>query len=151
MTERGNPEVGDYNVGYGRPPKATRFAQGKSGNLRGRPKGSRSIAASLQDALSGKTTLTENGKSRSVSRLDGMLHRLTNAALRGEMPALKLLLFLLEKYSDGPESKIDFGSLLGEDAAILAQALRESLPLGLKADEASNAAYNEESGDADLV
>ena len=30
-----------YEVGYGKPPKATRFQPGKSGNPKGRPKGSR--------------------------------------------------------------------------------------------------------------
>jgi hypothetical protein len=34
------PAEGDYEVGYAKPPMETRFAPGKSGNLRGRPKGS---------------------------------------------------------------------------------------------------------------
>jgi hypothetical protein len=34
----------DYEVGYGKPPKETKFAQGKSGNPKGRPKGSKNIA-----------------------------------------------------------------------------------------------------------
>ena len=42
--ERGDddPEVeaAPYEVGYGKPPKATRFKPGKSGNPGGRPKGS---------------------------------------------------------------------------------------------------------------
>ena len=34
-------EEPSYEVGYGKPPKATRFQPGKSGNPKGRPKGSR--------------------------------------------------------------------------------------------------------------
>ena len=43
MDDRKDPEAADYVVGYGRPPKATQFAPGKSGNPRGRPKGSRTL------------------------------------------------------------------------------------------------------------
>jgi len=34
-------EKDGYEVGYGKPPRATRFQPGRSGNPRGRPKGSR--------------------------------------------------------------------------------------------------------------
>jgi len=38
-----------YDVGYGKPPKATRFKAGQSGNPRGRPKGSRNKRPALHE------------------------------------------------------------------------------------------------------
>jgi hypothetical protein len=48
MDERKDLEAADYVVGHGRPPKATQFAPGKSGNPRGRPRGSRTTTLSYQ-------------------------------------------------------------------------------------------------------
>jgi hypothetical protein len=38
-------------VGYGRPPKHSQFAPGRSGNLNGRPKGSKNMTTLLQEEL----------------------------------------------------------------------------------------------------
>lgn len=43
----GSSGAGPYDVGYGKPPKRTRFKKGKSGNLNGRPKGSRNKPQSI--------------------------------------------------------------------------------------------------------
>jgi hypothetical protein len=42
---RGRP-LGDYEVGYGRPPAASRFEKGQSGNPKGRPRGSKNRTTS---------------------------------------------------------------------------------------------------------
>lgn len=36
-----------YDVGYGKPPVATRFKQGQSGNPKGRPKGAKNKRSAL--------------------------------------------------------------------------------------------------------
>jgi hypothetical protein len=36
-----SPESANYGVGYGKPPKASQFSPGQSGNPKGRPKGAR--------------------------------------------------------------------------------------------------------------
>ena len=41
----------DYDVGYGKPPRHTRFKKGQSGNPRGRPSGSKNLATVLSEAL----------------------------------------------------------------------------------------------------
>ena len=40
---------GDYEVGYGRPPVSTRFAKGRSGNPKGRPRGARNKTPALNE------------------------------------------------------------------------------------------------------
>jgi Family of unknown function (DUF5681) len=70
MDDRKDLEAADYVVGYGRPPKATQFVASKSGNPKGRPKGSRTIGAILQHILRQKIAVTENGKTRRVPILE---------------------------------------------------------------------------------
>jgi hypothetical protein len=104
MYDRKDSKSTDYLVGYGRPPKASQFKPGNSGNSKGRPKGSRSIAAFLKEAIEQKVAVTENGKTRRISALEVMLRRLVNDAMRSDPRALKLLLPLIDRYSEPPEA-----------------------------------------------
>ena len=61
----------DGKVGYGRPPKAHRFAPGQSGNERGRPRDVRRVGAILQDVIQQKVAITESGKTRKVPAMKG--------------------------------------------------------------------------------
>src|SRR5580692_9194526 len=116
----------DDAVGYGRPPKSTRFKKGQSGNPRGRPKGSRPVGAVLQDILGQRIAVTENGKTRRLPALEVMLRRLANDAMRSEPVALKLMLSLYDRYGESPEAGIRFDEVLAEDKAILANFLKET-------------------------
>ena len=53
----------DYEVGYGKPPRETRFKKGSSGNSKGRPHGSVGLNASLLNPLLRMITITEGGRS----------------------------------------------------------------------------------------
>jgi hypothetical protein len=123
MNNRKGLDSTDYVVGYGRPPKATQFAAGKSGNPKGRPKGSRTVGAILQDILNQKIAVTENGKTRRIPTLEVMFRRLVNDAVRRDPAALKLLLPLIDRYAASPETELRLGELLAEDQAILSQYL----------------------------
>ena len=58
----------DYEVGYGKPPKRTRYKPGQSGNPKGRPKGSKSRRAVIDEILDTKVVVTIGGKRRKVTK-----------------------------------------------------------------------------------
>lgn len=81
----------DYEVGYGRPPKETRFAKGTSGNPNGRPKGSKNFATILRDVGNESITVSENGNSFRTTRGEALNRKLWALSLNGNLAAMKLL------------------------------------------------------------
>jgi hypothetical protein len=139
MSDRKTPNPSDYEVGYCRPPKATRFAAGNRANPNGRPKGSRGIGAVLQDIMGQKIAVTENGKTRRIPTLEVILRRLANDAMRSDPAAVKLLISLVDRYADSPEAAHRLIDLLAEDRAILGRYLPDAAPDNpSKPDEAAN-------------
>jgi hypothetical protein len=97
----------DYAVGYGKPPIASRFKPGQSGNPKGRPKGSMSARTLLDKALSTTITITENGMSRTVQHREALFKSLTAKALKGDMRSLALIIKLMDLYKlDTPHEKV---------------------------------------------
>ena len=83
---------GDYEVGYGKPPRHTRFAKGQSGNPRGRPCGAKNFNMLLEEALDETVTVTENGGRRKVSKLQAIVTQLVNRSATADFRAIKILL-----------------------------------------------------------
>ena len=110
MSDRKSSGTSDYVVGYRRPPKATQFAAGQSGNPKGRPKGSRPVGAVLKDILQQKIAV--NGKTRRIPALEVMLRRPANDAMRGDPHARRLLLPLIDRYSDSPDANNVTGTVV---------------------------------------
>jgi hypothetical protein len=84
-------KTGDYEVGYGKPPRHTRFAKGQSGNPRGRPCGAKNFTTLLEEALNEPVTVTENGGRRKVSKRQAIITQLVNRSATADFRALKLL------------------------------------------------------------
>ena len=116
----GHPKrpAGNYQIGFGRPPVATRFQPGQSGNPRGRPRGARSIGQMLQQALNRRVIVHENGRERRI-RLQDVMQGLVNDAARRNHNALRLLFWLLERYGQSGETAINLGELTADDSAII--------------------------------
>src|SRR5439155_1781990 len=64
----------DYEVGYGKPPRHTRFGLGRSGNPRGRPGGSKKLSTLLSEALKEPVIVVENGRRRKDRQASGHRH-----------------------------------------------------------------------------
>lgn len=85
-------EPGDYEVGYRKPPKDTRFPKGQSGNPKGRPKGSKNLATLLHEALNQLVPVREDGRLRKVSALAAIAMRMVHEGLAGKPRAIDQLL-----------------------------------------------------------
>jgi Family of unknown function (DUF5681) len=82
----------DYMVGYGKPPRHTRFKKGHSGNLKGRPQGAKNSATLLNEALSEPVIVTENGRRKTISKKQAILKQIVNKAASGDHRSIQLLL-----------------------------------------------------------
>ena len=85
----------DYEVGYGCPPKHSRFQKGTSGNGKGRPKGSRNFQTLLQQELDAQVVVNEQGRKRHISKRQVMVKQLVNKAAQGDLRALLVVNQLL--------------------------------------------------------
>ena len=85
----------DYEVGYGKPPRHTRFKQGEaSANPRGRPR--KNLAASLVEGLNKKVVVTENGRRRKIAVREAITSQLINKSATADLRAIKMLLDLIK-------------------------------------------------------
>lgn len=81
-------------VGYGRPPKHSRFKPGRSGNPRGRPKSARGLRTLLREEMHERVSVTENGKTKKLSKLQIIIKRLVERAAKGDPKAISSLIDL---------------------------------------------------------
>ena len=81
------------DVGYRKPPKASQFKPGESGNPGGRRKGSPNAGTLLNKIAFKKVTITENGQTRQVTKFEVALTQLVNKAAAGDLRALRELLY----------------------------------------------------------
>ena len=90
----------DHDVGYGKPPRHSRFKKGQSGNTKGRPRGSRNFSTDLKATLEEPIRVTNHGKSQTVSTQQAALMRFREKALSGDVRALDSLIGLARLYND---------------------------------------------------
>src|ERR1700687_4251428 len=92
---RGPP--GDYEVGYGRPPREHQFKKSEpSRNRKGRPRDARP-APDLVAALFQPVTIRMQGKERKVPFPEAMIQVVEDKALKGDQRAAQTLINLMRE------------------------------------------------------
>jgi hypothetical protein len=95
---------GSYEVGYRKPPLANRFAKGKSGNPRGRPRGAKKSPPALNEerlkdiivAEAYRTIrLTANGRPVTISIAEAVVRSIALAAAKGHQRSQRLFTDML--------------------------------------------------------
>jgi Family of unknown function (DUF5681) len=81
----------DHEVGYGRPPKQSQFKKGRSGNPKGRPKGTRNIATEVSRALAEKVVINVGGRRKTITKREVAAIHLANKAASGDLKAINLI------------------------------------------------------------
>lgn len=92
QNKRSTQEDDDYDVGYGKPPKAHQFKPGQSGNPKGRPRGRRNMRTIFTDVLHEKVAITENGKTRKMEKIEAIAQVAVNKALKGDPKGIASIL-----------------------------------------------------------
>jgi hypothetical protein len=89
MADESNRE---YDIGYGKPPLHSQFGKGRSGNPRGRPKGSYNLSTLIDSALNERVIVSENGKRKRITKREAILKQLVNKAASGDPKSIHMLL-----------------------------------------------------------
>lgn len=85
----------DDAVGYGRPPKHSRFPKGRSGKPSGRPRGALNRAsATIARVLDQREEVRKDGRVRRMSRRAISIEQLVNEAAAGDLAAIEQVLNL---------------------------------------------------------
>ncbi len=87
----------DYEIGYKKPPVATRFKKGNRANPHGRPRGSKNLASLLEKALDQAADADPSERRGRLTKRDLVVARLVERSAGADLAATKLLFELLRK------------------------------------------------------
>lgn len=115
------------SVGYGRPPIASRFKKGSSGNPKGRPKGSRNITSLLAEELDRTVYAVAGGKPVRLKKKEVMVRKLVDRAMTGDNRSFSQIASLLAQQQtseEGPKAALSLADDPAEDQALVDRVSR---------------------------
>ncbi len=120
----------DEEVGYGRPPKSTRFKKGQSGNPKGRPKGAKNLASIVAQVCRERVRVKGENGIFYMTKLEAIMKQLTNQAALGDIRATRMFLAMFSMFPEIKEPE-------PEDSDIYIQffGVKDGKPTGMGDDE----------------
>lgn len=127
----------DCSVGYASPPLHSRFPAGRSGNPRGRPKGSRNFKTILAAAMHEKVTIRTAKGPKKITKLEALIQKTINDALTGDVRSTRIMLDMLARAGLDSEvgdaiDTVSARDLSEEDRMILSRCLGSPEPNSAK-------------------
>ena len=119
--------AGDYEVGFGKPPKEHQFSKGTSGNLKGRPKGAKSLKTDLLEELGEKMKIREGDREHRISKQRALIKIQVARALKGNDRAAAKIIDLYLKVIGLDHDAADADLPLTEDERAVIEKLEERL------------------------
>jgi hypothetical protein len=142
--------AGDYAVGYGKPPRHAGFQKGRSGNPKGRPRGSKNLATLVSQALDEKVMVTEDGRRRRITKRELVVTQLVDKSAAADLRAIKQLTDIVqsaERRSERPGAPSQRAKLTAPDREVVELFVaRLRRQIAAEAAEAAAAAVGEEPG-----
>ena len=120
-----NEDSPEYDVGFGKPPRHTRFRKGTSGNPKGRPRGTRNLATVLERTLKEKVVINESGIRKTVTKLEAAVKQLVNKAASGDLVAMRQLSSLAGSAEIEPQADQNGSTLEEADQKIVNRLLKK--------------------------
>jgi len=117
-----------HTVGYKKPPVSGQFKKGKSGNPKGRVRGSTSMKGVFQEVLQEPVRVRQGDQQKSVPRLRAMFMALLQKAMGGDTKAIQLVLRTADTFqvllpAPGGAEPLPF-AWMAEDEAYLQQFIK---------------------------
>jgi Family of unknown function (DUF5681) len=134
-----NSAPGINRIRYGKPPRHAGFQKGRSGNPKGRPKGSKNLATLLGEALDEKVSLTENGRRRRVTKRELVIKQLVNKSAAADLRAIKQLTDIVqgvERHAGASEAPAPPPAFTAADEEVIAE-LKKRLERDIRAANAA--------------
>lgn len=110
----------EEKVGYGQPPRHSRFRPGQSGNPKGRPKAARSLQEQVSEVFLKQRKVMVNGRPVRMPTIRIALSAMVERAMRGDPVALRTIMPLLVRTLDAPDSPKATEILPEDDRQLLA-------------------------------
>lgn len=117
----------DKGTGYKRPPIASRWKKGQSGNPSGRKPGTLNLRTDLMAELKEVIQINEGGSARRITKQRALLKSLAARGIQGDARAANLILGLIARLLEPDQQSPIPEEMGGEDKAILDAYLAKQL------------------------